>query len=148
MNKGQKSSANKLNKGFTLLEVVITLVLIAIVGSIVIVGLASLSGIGQEQKTIKDAQMAQRRMELILAEKRHSGFPSSTQDADGPDPCRLYDLNINNYSACNSNKLTVEFTNGTTNSCYDNSTNNCTVTVLVTNGPEFKMRLYNFGANN
>ena len=131
------------NRGFTLLELIITLVLVGIAGSLVIVGFSSLSGMGQERKTIKDAQLAQERLELILAEKRHSGFPNSTQGV-GPDPCQIHSLPTNNFPSCNGSKLTVSFSNQSNNPCYANSTTNCTINVSVDDGPDFIMVLYNF----
>lgn len=135
-------------KGFTLLELILTIILIGIAGSIGVVGLSSLSGIGQERKNIVDAQLAQERLELILAEKRNSGFPTSDvgadTDANGPDPCDLYDLTISNFPSCDPNKITVHFLNQSENStCYQDCTN-CTVTVAVDDGPEFQMILYNY----
>lgn len=131
-------------KGFTLLELILTIILIGIAGSISVVGLSSLSGIGQERKNVVDAQLAQERLELILAEKRKNGFPTSDAGADGPDPCDLYDLTINDFPSCDENKVKARFSDQPdTSVCYQDSTS-CTVTVSVDDGPEFQMILYNF----
>jgi prepilin-type N-terminal cleavage/methylation domain-containing protein len=140
-----KSPTTVAAEGFTLLELILTVILVGIAGSIVVVGLSSLSGVGKERKAVVDAQLAQERMELILAEKRRNGFPNSDDGVDGPDPCTRHNLAVDDYPACDPNKITYRFKNQDGDDhCYKNNAINCTVTVEVQNGPTFKMLLYNF----
>lgn len=133
------------NRGFTLLELIITLVMIGIAGSLVTVGLASLSGLGQEKKTIDDAQLAQGRLELILAEKRHSGFPNATSGFNGTDPCQIYNLDYVQYPSCNDIiAVTFKDSNTNANCLSDNDFEYCSVTVSIQNGQSFQMRLYKY----
>lgn len=134
-------------KGVTLIEMVVVIVILGIAASIVVAAMSALSGVGWERKTTDHAQLAQQRLEMILNEKRKIGFPEVNEpcqngtEAKGPDPCCLYDLS--DVPGCNTS-ITVEFIDDNNNStCLGNNFTNCTVD--VSNGEQrFTMQMYNY----
>ena len=75
------SSNRKAQKGLTLLEMVLFIVVIGVAGVIILTTLASpLTGAGTQTEAVTAAQVAQARMEVVLGQKRRQGFP-------GSDPC-------------------------------------------------------------
>jgi hypothetical protein len=91
----------------------------------------------------RNVQLAQQRLELILAEKRNVGFPDSGESYEGPDPCQIHNLNID---ACDDNLLTVQFKDNDDNAfCRGNGLGNCEVTItVVDDGTEYMMLLYHY----
>lgn len=133
-------SANQ--RGFTLIEMILVIVILGIAGVIAVVSMYALSGVGTGRDYTVNAQLAQQRLELILAEKRLNGFPES---GSGPDPCEIYDLDM---EVCD---VVVQLEgiddNGDSfgaDSCNTgNALKYCRVTVTV-DGHDFFMRLYNY----
>ncbi len=125
-------------QGFTLLELIASMVLVGVAAAIAGVGFMSFSGIGSEKKAVINANMAQQRLELILAEKLKNGFPAP-DIGPGPDPCPVPGID-----GCS---LTVLFSNSddgggcNTGSGFD--FDYCSVTVTV-DGRDYLMRLYNY----
>lgn len=139
-------SPNKMSgrkHGFTLIELVVVIVVLFIVATMVAAGLSFYTGAGQERDTTRNAQLAQERLELILAEKLKNGFPDSESGCSGPDPCRLYN---DGFPGCS--EVSVEFFKDGDEeeyNCYDDEDfDYCTVKVSVNDGQTFKMRLYKY----
>lgn len=124
-------------QGFTLIELIAAMVLVGVAAAITGVSFLSFENLGKGINA-RNAQLAQQRLELILAEKRKTGFPES---GAGPDPCEIYSLDI---KACNENLLTVEFKdNDNKQFCRGKNFENCEVTVTV-DGIDYIMLLYNY----
>jgi prepilin-type N-terminal cleavage/methylation domain-containing protein len=68
-------------QGFTLIELVAAMVLVGVVAVMAGAGFMSFSRIGEGKNYVNNAQLAQQRMELILAQKR------TTSDFSNLDPC-------------------------------------------------------------
>jgi prepilin-type N-terminal cleavage/methylation domain-containing protein len=135
---GKKSISTR--RGFTLIELIAAMVLVGVAAAITGVSFLSLENLGKGINA-RNAQLAQQRLELILAEKRKTGFPES---GAGPDPCEIYSLDI---KACNENLLTVEFKDNDNNQfCSGQDFENCEVTITV-DSIEYIMFLYNYAKN-
>lgn len=136
--------------GLTLVELVVVVVLLGIAASIAAAGFTALRNIGGQKEVTKNAQLAQQRLEMILAEKRKVGFPKSDTGCSGPDPCCVYGLNAANFPGC-EDKVTVSFTpyksNGTeitgSDCTSDADFDYCTAEVTVNNAKPFIIELYN-----
>jgi prepilin-type N-terminal cleavage/methylation domain-containing protein len=126
-------------QGFTMIELIAAMVIVGVAVAMTGVSFMSFERIGQGINA-RNAQLAQQRLELILAEKRKNGFPDS---GAGPDPCRIYSLDI---AACDLKDENVVFLNSK-NDEDCNTTEEpfeyCEVTVTVEEIP-YIMRLYNY----
>ncbi len=148
-----KKVISPIQHGFTMIELIAAMV---IVGVAVVMAGVSFMSFGHIGKGInaRNAQLAQQRLELILAEKIMTGFPTSIDCQDvstsecGPDPCTLYSGLVD---IC-KDSVTSEFKrvkdNIQSNGCRkDDEFEYCEVTVMVTlDGHEYEyyMRLYNY----
>jgi prepilin-type N-terminal cleavage/methylation domain-containing protein len=126
-------------KGFTLIELIAAMVLVGVASAVAGVSFMSFERIGKGINA-RNAQLAQQRLELILAEKRKNGFPES---GAGPDPCRIYSLDTD---ACDLKDEDVVFLNSKNDkdcNTTEESFEYCKVTVTVEEIP-YTMRLYNY----
>lgn len=137
-------------KGVTLIEMVVVIVILGIAASIVVAAMSALSGVGWERKTTDHAQLAQQRLEMILNEKRKIGFPEVNEpcqngtEASGPDPCCLDGLSGADYPGC-KDFIRVRFKNDNSQSeCLDNDFKNCTVDVIINDDQSFTMQLHKY----
>lgn len=74
--------------GFTLIEVVIFIVVAGVLAAGLIVAMgSSVRGTSQAGQTDMAAEIAQTRMELILAQRRTAGFVAFTDPCPGPVVC-------------------------------------------------------------
>ncbi len=127
-------------RGFTLIEMILVIVLLGVAGTIAVVGMSALSGVGKGRDYAVNAQLTQQRLELILAEKRTNGFPAS---GSGPDPCEIYNLAM---ESCDVVVQLEGIDNGGDSVGACNTGNEfeyCKVTVTVGERDYF-MRLYNY----
>jgi|GEM_PF-2501469 type II secretory pathway pseudopilin PulG len=134
--------------GLTLVELVVVILLLAGAISAAAAGFTALQNMGIEKQAVKETQLVQQRLELILAEKRKVGFPPIEEAINGPDPCTRYSLDPNEFPCC-GNELEVTFTpfdsagNEMAGTCTSNSGFSfCRATVTVNNGRPFVMHLY------
>jgi prepilin-type N-terminal cleavage/methylation domain-containing protein len=126
-------------QGFTLIELIAAMVLVGVAVAIVGVSFMSFERIGKGINA-RNAQLAQQRLELILAEKRKKGFPES---GEGPDPCQIHSLDSSDIDACDLEDVVFQNSddNGDCNTTQDFFY--CEVTVKVEDIP-YTMRLYNY----
>jgi prepilin-type N-terminal cleavage/methylation domain-containing protein len=128
-------------QGFTLIELIAAMVLVGVAAAVAGVGFMSFLNIGQGKKSVEVAQLAQQRLELILAEKRKNGFPTSESELD---PCSLLD----DDDVCKDN-VNVLFTPDSGDECVKENSEfvYCDVKVTVTMGSEeydFYIQLYHY----
>lgn len=127
-------------QGFTMIELIAAMVIVGVAVAMAGVSFMSFGHIGKGANA-RNAQLAQQRLELILAEKRNEGFPASDDSYDGPDPCEIHGLNI---YACDDSLLTVTFKDNDNHNYCRGSLENCEVTITVLDdNTEFRMMLYN-----
>jgi prepilin-type N-terminal cleavage/methylation domain-containing protein len=129
-------------QGFTMIELIAAMVIVGVAVAMTGVSFMSFERIGKGINA-RNVQLAQQRLELILAEKRNVGFPDSGESYEGPDPCQIHNLNID---ACDDNLLTVQFKDNDDNAfCRGNGLGNCEVTItVVDDGTEYMMLLYHY----
>jgi prepilin-type N-terminal cleavage/methylation domain-containing protein len=121
-------------QGFTLIELIVSMVLVGVAAAIAGVGFMSFTNIGSGKEAAENANLAQQRLELILAEKLKNGFPGT---GPGPDPCP-----VTGIDGCS---LTPTFANSNDGGdCISGSSfDYCTVTVTV-DSRDYHMRLYKY----
>ena len=130
-------------RGFTLVEFIVVIVILGIVASMVAAGITAYTGIGRESLVTRNAQLAQERLELILAEKIAGGFPHPESGLSGPDPCQ----NGLDFDSC---QIPVYFRSYNEDgyideNCLDGEAfQYCDVELNLENGPDFFLRLYNY----
>ena len=74
--------------GFTLVEVVIFIVIAGVLSAGLIIAMgSSVLGTSQAGQTDMAAEIAQTRLELILAQRRNVGFATFADPCPGPAPC-------------------------------------------------------------
>ena len=74
--------------GFTLVEVVIFIVIAGVLSAGLIIAMgSSVLGTSQAGQTDMAAEIAQARLELILAQRRNVGFATFADPCPGPAPC-------------------------------------------------------------
>ena len=128
-------------QGFTMIELIAAMVIVGVAVAVAGVGFMSFEHIGTGINA-RNAQLAQQRLELILAEKRNMGFPASDASHSGPDPCEIHGLGID---ACDDSFLTVTFKDNDDNDFCRGSLVNCEVTLTVLDdNTVFRLILYNF----
>lgn len=146
-----KHKQDKNKKGVTLIELIILILLLGIAASIAAAGFTALSNIGRQKEATREIHLAQQRLEMILAEKRHSGFPDSDSGCEGPDPCCANSLQAADFPGC-SGDVNVSFTpfdqegNEINGNCTSDSVEPfkyCIAEVVVNNGRPFVLKLYN-----
>jgi prepilin-type N-terminal cleavage/methylation domain-containing protein len=120
--------------GFTLIELIASMVLVGVAAAIAGVGFMSFINIGSGKEAAVNTNLAQQRLELILAEKLKNGFPGA---GPGPDPCP-----VTGIDGCS---LVVSFSNSDDGGdCTASGTfDYCNVTVTV-DGRDYHMRLYKY----
>ena len=132
-------------RGFTLVEFIVVIVILGIVASMVAAGITAYTGIGRESIITRDAQLAQERLELILAERLAGGFPRPDSGMSGPDPCQ----NGLDFDSC---QISVYFRSydidgnivNDENCLDEEAVQYCDVELNLENGPDFFLRLYNY----
>ena len=131
-------------RGFTLVEFIVVIVILGIVASMVAAGITAYTGIGRESIITRDAQLAQERLELILAERLAGGFPHPDRGMSGPDPCQ----NGLDFDSC---QIPVNFDSYDKfdeyidENCLDGEAfQYCDVELILENGQNFFLRLYNY----
>jgi prepilin-type N-terminal cleavage/methylation domain-containing protein len=125
-------------QGFTLIELIAAMVIVSVAVAMAGVGFMSFEHIGKGGNA-RNAQLAQQRLELILAEKRKNGFPET---GPGPDPCPVSDID-----GCDLDEEPVFENSQDSGDCnYSNGEyyfEYCKVTVTI-EGIPYTMRLYNY----
>jgi prepilin-type N-terminal cleavage/methylation domain-containing protein len=123
-------------QGFTLIELIAAMVLVGVAAALVGTGFMSFTRIGEGKNYARNAQLAQQRMELILAQKRTtSGFSCSEDDLD---PCTddSEDNSLKDKEFCDNEKVEANFTD---KGSY------CEVKVEIKSvNQEFYMHLYDY----
>jgi type II secretory pathway pseudopilin PulG len=119
-----------------MIELIAAMVIVGVAVAMTGVSFMSFERIGQGINA-RNAQLAQQRLELILAEKRKIGFPSS---GEGPDPCQKYELD---FDACNLGEEPVFQSDDGKECNTENSFEYCEVTITI-DEIAYKMRLYNY----
>jgi prepilin-type N-terminal cleavage/methylation domain-containing protein len=135
-----KKVISPIQHGFTMIELIAAMV---IVGVAVVMAGVSFMSFGHIGKGInaRNAQLAQQRLELILAEKRNAGFPESGESYKGPDPCEIHDLSI---KACDDSFLTLTFKDNDNKAYCRGGLVSCEVTItVVDDNTEYRMLLFN-----
>lgn len=136
-------------QGITLIEMVVIIVMLGFVASIALAAMGALSGVGKEAQTTEYAKLAQQRMELILNEKQKGKGFTGLGDCPGPDPCCLYDEDLD-LDACSDKINPPEFeSDSNDDECSGEGLDYCTVTVTTAEDDKeqkqvFNMRLYNY----
>lgn len=151
----EKHKQDKNKKGVTLIELIILILLLGIAASIAAAGFTALSSIGRQKEATREIHLAQQRLEMILAEKRHAGFPDSDSGCEGPDPCCVNSLQAAEFPGCRDD-VSVSFTpfdkedNEINGNCTSDCTSDsgepfkyCIAEVVVNNGRPFVLKLYN-----
>jgi prepilin-type N-terminal cleavage/methylation domain-containing protein len=131
-------------QGLTMIELTAAMVIVGVAVAMTGVSFMSFERIGQGINA-RNAQLAQQRLELILAEKRNVGFPDSGESYEGPDPCQIHNLNID---ACDDDLLTVQFKDKDNEEnlfCRGNGLKKCEVKITVVDeGTEYIMLLFHY----
>jgi prepilin-type N-terminal cleavage/methylation domain-containing protein len=91
-----KTVMSSTRQGFTLIELIVAMVLVGVAATLVGTGVMSFTRIGEGKNYARYAQLAQQRMELILAQKRtkSGSLNCSTIDLD---PCEDDTLKNNEF---------------------------------------------------
>ncbi len=130
-------------RGFTLVEFIVVIVILGIAAYMVAAGITAYTGIGRESLITRDAQLAQERLELILAERLAGGFPQPDSGLSGPDPCQ----NGLDFDSC---QIPVYFRSYNEDGYIDENClggeafRYCDVELSLENGTDFFLRLYNY----
>jgi len=135
-------TAKSTRQGFTLIELIATMVLVGVAAAIAAAGILSFSRIGEGENYLKNAQLAQQRMELILAQKR------TTSDFENLDPCEglsgedfCDDVTVISFKAYDENNIWLNEDN--TTKCDFENVLYC-VLHIESGGQNYYMRLYHY----
>jgi prepilin-type N-terminal cleavage/methylation domain-containing protein len=93
-------------QGFTLIELIAAMVLVGLAAALAGTSFMSFTRIGEGKNYARNAQLAQQRMELILAQKRTTLNFSGCSDLD---PCNDEDAGLENEDFCNDEYITADY---------------------------------------
>jgi prepilin-type N-terminal cleavage/methylation domain-containing protein len=125
-------------QGFTLIELITAMVLVGVAAAFVGAGFMSLTRIGEGKNYVKNAQLAQQRMELILAQKRKTSDFSDLDPCDGLSGEDFCDDVSVSYEAYDSDDELLDNT-----TCNVSGVLYCEVHI-VADSQNFYMRLYHY----
>jgi type II secretory pathway pseudopilin PulG len=123
-----------------MIELIAAMVIVGVAVAMTGVSFMSFERIGKGINA-RNAQLAQQRLELILAEKRNVGFPDS---GAGPDPCP-----VSGIDGCDLEEVVFQNSddNGDCNTINGkDSFEYCEVTITI-DDILYTMRLYNYDYN-
>jgi prepilin-type N-terminal cleavage/methylation domain-containing protein len=137
-------------QGFTLIELIVAMVLVGLAAALVGTSFMSFTRIGEGKNYARNAQLAQQRMELILARKR------TTSDFSNLDPCDDEDAGLEIEDFCDDvsivslkayDKNDVLLNEDDTTTCNVEEVRYCVVHIEVggdSQKQDFYMRLYHY----
>lgn len=128
-------------QGFTLIELIAAMVLVGVTAALAGTGFISLTRIGEGKNYVENAQLAQQRMELLLAQKRKTTDFSNIDPCDGlsgQDFCDQVSVSYKAYGADDS-----WLNEGNTTTCNVGNVLYCVVQ-FTSGSQNYFMRLYHY----
>jgi prepilin-type N-terminal cleavage/methylation domain-containing protein len=125
-------------QGFTLIELITAMVLVGMAAALAGAGFMSLTRIGEGKNYVKNAQLAQQRMELLMAQKRITPDFSNIDPCDGLSGEDFCDEVSVSYRAYDKDDTLLDNT-----TCNVSNVLYCVIHIN-SGGQNFYMRLYHY----